>query len=118
MVGILRQSRSIPAHIRPAQMENAHAEPFNAFYLPLDICNRRHFLCSDYSGTLVRRGRPMKSYLTSIGLGAPACRVVLVLGFSVQSSHGLYQIKTPTAAAGTGRKGRMLEWLKWTNELI
>ena len=60
MIDILRQSRSIAAHVRPAQMENAHAEPFNAFYPPLDICNRRHFLCRNYSGTLVRRGRPMK----------------------------------------------------------
>jgi hypothetical protein len=49
MVGVLRQSGAIPAHIRTAQVQNAHAKPFDALYLPLYICNRRHFLCGNYN---------------------------------------------------------------------
>lgn len=43
MISILRQSRSIAAHVFAVQVEDAHAKTFDAPYLALNICNRRHF---------------------------------------------------------------------------
>jgi hypothetical protein len=40
MIGILRESGSIAAHVRSSQVENAHAETLNAPDLPLNICTR------------------------------------------------------------------------------
>jgi hypothetical protein len=39
MVAILRESGTIAAHVRSAEVKYADAETFNALYLSLNICN-------------------------------------------------------------------------------